>query len=156
MVSGLVSNSLRFIRSQHRSTDSTVGSSLIVSNLAEWCQKLSKTTETMRIISYQKCRKSGAFDFESYLHICPKEMLKRKTYSQESGSVNQISAAYIIDILSYARSAQHKRHLCAYNVILLKGLSRYMNDNLTNVAADLKFYLQAVEVWSVRRGRSIQ
>lgn len=99
---------------------------------------MDKNNKNDAIISYQKYRKRRDFAFETYLPICPKEALKHKTYSQETGSVNPVSAAYIIDILSYARSAQHKRHLCAYNVILLKGLSRYMNDNSTNVAVRLE------------------
>lgn len=54
MVSCLVGNYFRSIRFQRRSTNSMVGIPLMVSNLAERCQKLSKTTKTMRIISYEK------------------------------------------------------------------------------------------------------
>lgn len=114
------------------------------------------------IISQKQNVKNGETHvlFEDVLIYLPEtgaqtlDILTKKT-----GSVKKISAAYITDISSCARSATRKGRWCGYIVILLKGLSRFGNDNVSGLASGKcggqtwTFISRHLEVRGVWKGR---
>lgn len=94
----------------------------------------------MRIISQKEdVKKGGRVFYSRHLLKCTYIFAQNRCSNsrhirKKTASVNKLSTAYITDISSCARSAMHTGRWCGYNVILLNGLSRFVNDDVSGLA----------------------